>query len=143
MYIPDLPTYLVFYLEITHGSSIDTPTTTTVTHFKSFYIPDEESCITKGFTNQVTTVVKGETPPTTSYPSHHCLIANCKMKPSLRLYYQVKGLHFDNVVIFIVMSYELYLIDAELANLKSLNKMYRKMIDNILRLQSVDFLSLK
>ncbi len=65
------------------------------------------------------------------------------MKPSLRLYYQVKGLHFDNVVIFIVMSYELYLIDAELANLKSLNKMYRKMIDNILRLQSVDFLSLK
>jgi hypothetical protein len=27
MYIPDLPTYLVFYLETTHGSSIDPPTT--------------------------------------------------------------------------------------------------------------------
>ncbi len=27
MYIPDLPTYLVFYFETTGGSSIDTPTT--------------------------------------------------------------------------------------------------------------------
>jgi hypothetical protein len=27
MYIPDLPTYLVFYLETTRGSSIDQPTT--------------------------------------------------------------------------------------------------------------------
>jgi hypothetical protein len=26
MYIPDLPTYLVFYLETTRGSSIDLPT---------------------------------------------------------------------------------------------------------------------
>jgi hypothetical protein len=26
MYIPDLPTYLVFYFETTHGSSIDTLT---------------------------------------------------------------------------------------------------------------------
>ncbi len=40
MYIPDLPTYIVFYLETTRGSSIDTPTMTptpTPTHFKSFY----------------------------------------------------------------------------------------------------------
>ncbi len=49
MYIPDLPTYLVFYLKTTHGSSIDTPPTTTTrttttktpTHLKSFYIPDK------------------------------------------------------------------------------------------------------
>jgi hypothetical protein len=27
MYIPYLPTYLVFYLETTHGSSIDLPKT--------------------------------------------------------------------------------------------------------------------
>jgi hypothetical protein len=27
MYIPDLPIYLVFYFETTHGSSIDTPMT--------------------------------------------------------------------------------------------------------------------
>ncbi len=27
MYIPDLPTYLVFYLETTYGSSIGPPTT--------------------------------------------------------------------------------------------------------------------
>jgi hypothetical protein len=56
MCIPDLPTYLVFYLETTYGSSIDmltptptpTPTSTetptptpTPTHFKSFYIPQQ------------------------------------------------------------------------------------------------------
>jgi hypothetical protein len=40
LYIPDLPTNLVFYLETTCGSSIDTPakTTSTPTNFKSFYI---------------------------------------------------------------------------------------------------------
>jgi hypothetical protein len=30
MYIPDLPTYLVFYLETTRGNSIDPPTTTMI-----------------------------------------------------------------------------------------------------------------
>jgi hypothetical protein len=49
-YIPDLSTYLVFYLETTRGSSIDplprmrttrTTATTTPTHFKSLYIPDK------------------------------------------------------------------------------------------------------
>jgi hypothetical protein len=50
MYIPDLPTYLVFYLETTCGSSIVTlmmtmmttamTTTMMTTHFKSLYIPD-------------------------------------------------------------------------------------------------------
>jgi hypothetical protein len=46
MYIPDLPTYLVFYLETTRGSSIDPPTMPTpmmptpTTHFKAFYIPE-------------------------------------------------------------------------------------------------------
>jgi hypothetical protein len=65
------------------------------------------------------------------------------MKPSPSLYYQVKDLHFDNVVIFIVRLYKLYLTDSELANLKSLNKIYRKMINDVLRLQSIDFLSLK
>ncbi len=40
MYIPDLPTHLVFYLETTHGSSIDPLPTTTPTILKSFYIPE-------------------------------------------------------------------------------------------------------
>jgi hypothetical protein len=49
-YIPDLPTYLLFYLETTHGSSIDPPplppppppTTTMTTHFKPFYTTSQE-----------------------------------------------------------------------------------------------------
>ncbi len=58
----------------------------------------EESCILKGITNQVSTIIKGENLPT--YPSHYHLIANCKMKPSSNLYYWAKELHFDNMVIF-------------------------------------------
>jgi hypothetical protein len=43
-------------------------------------------------------MIKGENLPT--YPSHHHLIANCKMKPSSDLYYRAKDPHFNNVVIF-------------------------------------------
>ena len=77
------------------------------------------------------------------YPSHHCLITNCRMKPSTSLYYCAKNLHFDSVVIFIVKSYKLYLATDERKNLKNLNKTYCKMIDNVLRLWSVDFPGLK
>ncbi len=51
IYIPDLPTYLVFYLETTCGSSIDTPppmtTITTPTHFKSLYILEGYAVLTE------------------------------------------------------------------------------------------------
>jgi hypothetical protein len=90
----------------------------------------EESCISKGITNQVSTIIKGENLPT--YPSHHHLIANCKMKPSLDLYYRAKDPHFDNVVIFVVRwPGVLYLTANELDSLRSLNKHYRVMIDNV------------
>ncbi len=61
----------------------------------------QEFCIKKEYNNQVYTVVKGsKTPQITTYPTHHCLFANCKMKPSTNLYYRVKDLHFDNVAFF-------------------------------------------
>jgi hypothetical protein len=47
----------------------------------------QEFCCAKGYNNQVHTVIKNTTPPTTAYPTHHCLIAKCKMKPSATLYY--------------------------------------------------------
>ncbi len=50
MYIPDLPTYLVFYLETTHGSSIDPLMSTTPTHFKSLYVPEEDVVLCRGHT---------------------------------------------------------------------------------------------
>ncbi len=74
---------------------------------------------------------------------HHRLIANCKMKPSSNLYYRVRDLRLDNVMIFLVKSYELYFMESELVNLKCVNKKYHEMIDDILRLRSVDFSSLK
>jgi hypothetical protein len=110
---------------------------------KSILSKYQHFCITKGFENQATTIIKGETTPPPSYPLHYCLIADCKMKPSSSLYYRVRDLHLDNVMIFLVKSYELYFTESELVNLKCVNKMYCKMIDNVLQLQSVDFLSLK
>ncbi len=102
----------------------------------------EESCNLKGITNQVLTKTKNENLLPT-YPSHYQLIANCKMKPSQSHYYRVKDLRLDKVVVFLIKSYKLYLMDAELVNLMSLSKTYHEMINNVLRLQSVNFSSLK
>ncbi len=60
----------------------------------------QNSCIAKGLQDQVVTAIKGKTSPQITYPSHYQLIANCKMKPSSNLYYQVKDLWLDNVIIF-------------------------------------------
>ena len=103
----------------------------------------QDFCITRGFENQVTTITKGETSSNPPYPLHYCLISDCKMKPSSSLYYQVRDLRLDNVIIFLVKSYKLYFTESGLGNLKCANKMYHKMIDNVLHLRSVDFSSLK
>jgi hypothetical protein len=52
-------------------------------------------------------------------------------------------LHFDQVVVFLVKWYKLYLTEEELENLKSLNNMYREIINDVLHLRCVDFLALK
>ena len=85
----------------------------------------QDSCIKKGFKNQATTIAKGEIPPTPSYPLYYCLIADCKMKPSSSLYYRVRDLCLDNVMIFLVKSYKLYFTNSELVNLKCVNKLWR------------------
>ena len=100
----------------------------------------EQSCKANGIEDQVSTKNKGEHP---IYPSHYQLIANCKMKPSRDHYYRVKDLRLDNVLVFIVKSYELYLSGADLINLKCINKSFRTMIDDVLRLRPLDFSSLK
>ena len=70
-------------------------------------------------------------------------IADCKMKPSTNLYYRVKDLHFDNVVIFLIKWHELYLTNKDLNNMRNLSKMYCEMIDNVLRLRHMNFSALK
>ena len=65
------------------------------------------------------------------------------MEPSSNLYYRVKDLRFDNVIIFLVRDYESYLSDIEINNLNFLNSMYREMVDDVLRLRFVDFSTLK
>jgi hypothetical protein len=104
----------------------------------------QDFCHAKGITDQVSTVVRGKTLPPTLYPSHHCLIADCKMKPSARLYYRAKDLNFDNVVIFLARwQGRLYLMDDDLTRLKGVSKIYKEMIDNVQRLKFVDFTPLK
>ena len=65
------------------------------------------------------------------------------MKPSTNLYYRVKDLHFDNVVIFLIKWHKLYLTNEDLNNMRNLSKMYCEMIDNVLRLRHMNFSTLK
>ena len=92
----------------------------------------QDSCTKKGILGQVTTAIKGETSLPPTYPSHYRLIADCKMKPSSNLYYRVKDLRLDNVIIFLVRDYKSYLSDIEINKLRFLNSMYREMVDDIL-----------
>jgi hypothetical protein len=103
----------------------------------------QDFCNAKGIQDQVSTIAKGET-LLSSYPSPHRLIADRKMKQSKSLYYRAKELHFDNVVIFAIRGPgELYMTANDLKSLKSVNKTYRKMINDVQHLQFVDFTSLK
>ncbi len=100
----------------------------------------QESCIKRGIHNKVSTIVKGNNPSETNqYPSHHCLISECRMKRSGTLQYRVKDLHFDNIVVFLIKNQDLYLTDVEINSLKNVNWMYQEMINNILLLRSIIF----
>jgi hypothetical protein len=65
------------------------------------------------------------------------------MKQSLSLYYQVKNLHFDNVLVFLIKWHESHLTKNKLENLRNINGMHCTMINNALQLRSIDFLKLK
>jgi hypothetical protein len=98
------------------------------------------SCKFKGVTSQVfESTNKGENQPLQSYPSNFILIKGCTMKPSLDHQYQVDDLHLDNVVIFIVKNYELYLSSKDLDNLKQVNVSYSSMISDIKRFTMPQF----
>jgi hypothetical protein len=44
----------------------------------------QEFCKSKGIQTQVSSSTNaGEIKPSTQFPPHHCLVYNCKMKPSL------------------------------------------------------------
>ena len=77
-------------------------------------------CIAQGIHDQATTIVNGKTSQPTTYPSHYCLISDCKMKSSSKLYHGVKNLHLDNVIIFLFKWNILHITDIKLENLKVL-----------------------
>jgi hypothetical protein len=91
----------------------------------------QDFCNTKGIQDNDSTIAKGEI-LLSSYPSPHRLIANCKMKQSTNLYYQAKELHFNNVVVFAIRGPgELYMTADDFESLKSVNKTYHEMIDDV------------
>jgi hypothetical protein len=104
----------------------------------------ELSCKSKGIASQVSASTnKGENEPLQSYPSNFNLIKECTMKLSLNHQYRVNVLHLDNVVIFIVNNYELYLSSKDLDNHKRVNVSYSSMILDVERLGHLNFSLLK
>ena len=104
----------------------------------------QQECIDKGISCIVSTTTTGETFPTPpSYPPRHLLVKKCTMKPSSSHYYQVGNLHFDNVIIFLIKDYKKYFSRQELVELRSINSLYRDMIDDVVKLRHVDFSDLK
>jgi hypothetical protein len=65
------------------------------------------------------------------------------MKPSGNLQYQVKDLHFNNIVVFLIKNQDTYLTDVEINSLKNVKRMYREMINVVLLLRSINFSMLK
>jgi hypothetical protein len=65
------------------------------------------------------------------------------MKPNGNLRYQVKDLHFNNIVVFLIKNQDTYLTDVEINSLRNVNRMYQEMINNVLLLRSINFSTLK
>ena len=104
----------------------------------------ESICLQNGIQGVVTAATKkGKNEDEASYPSHHTLISECKMKPNKNLYYRVKDLRLDNVIIFLVKDHKSYLSESDLVNVRSLNVMYEVMMIDVTRLRDVNFWSLK
>jgi hypothetical protein len=81
------PTRFCFCASLKHPSwlTIDKKSPPVSTRTQS--LPTTTSlALKKGIASQVFTIVEGEK-FSSEYPSHHRLIANCKMKPSSTLYY--------------------------------------------------------
>ncbi len=99
----------------------------------------------KGIQTQVSSSTNaGEIKPSMQFPPHHCLVNDCKMKPSLDHQYQVSIISLKHVIVIIVKNFERYLLDAQdLHNLSKVNQLYGDMINKVLRLRSLDFSELK
>lgn len=111
---------------------------------KNFILTEYQAfCSDKGITSEVSTVLKGKTPSPPKYPSHYRLISECKMKPSPDLYYRVKDLRFDNIVIFLIKNHDSYLSRTDVDNIRGISKMHRNMVDDVLRLRDIDFSEVK
>jgi hypothetical protein len=52
-------------------------------------------------------------------------------------------LHLDNIVVFLIKNQDSYLTNEDINNLSNVNGMYQEMVNNVLRLRSIDFSKLK
>jgi hypothetical protein len=98
------------------------------------------SCQDHGIFNQVSTTKKGEA---LQYPQHHKFILNCMMRPSLDLQYQVWDLSIKFLLLLIIKDHEQYLSSQDLMNLKQVSELYNEIVLDVLKLRSIDLLSLE
>jgi hypothetical protein len=99
----------------------------------------DEDCHRIGYSNQVTTVKKGE--PTylpTAYPTIFQLVRDCSMKPSNNHHYRVKDLVFENVIIVVLKFVNSFLSDVCIKKLKCLSHSFYKMVTDVCRLRTID-----
>ena len=73
-------------------------------------------------------------------PSNHRLVRDCKMKPSLDIQYRVEDLQLSDIAVSIVKRWSLYFgSNHGLWKLACLNKLWHKMVSEVLRLKDMDF----
>ena len=100
-------------------------------------------CEAKGCQLPVVTSNKGKqisSNVSNNIPSNYSIIRNSKMKPSADLQYRVKTLSIENVLPTIIKDYEAYSLDKnDIRRLTCVNKLFRKMIPDIIRLRDLEF----
>ena len=73
-------------------------------------------------------------------PSNHHLMRDCKMKPSLKIQYRVDDLQLSDIAVSIVKRWSLYFgSNHGLWKLACINKLWHRMVSEVLRLEDMDF----
>ena len=97
----------------------------------------DEDCHKIGYSNQVTTVKKGE--PTylpTAYPTIFQLVRDCSMKPSNKHHYRVKDLVFKNIIVVVLKFVNSFLSNVCIKKLKCLSHSFYEMVTDVCRLRT-------
>ena len=104
----------------------------------------DDDCHKIGYSNQVTTVKKGEPAYLpTAYPTIFQLVRDFSMKPSTKHHYRVKDLVFENIIIVVLKFVNSLFSDVCIKKLKCLCHSFYEMVTDVCRLRTIDFSELR